>query len=207
MGLIMKKSTKSSKKSYDTAMQRKAENNITIFSCSIILYSAILFLVHSMALSSSTAVGARTVRMVLMYSGIAAAMLIAAYAAYKSNKSLIKYALMGVFVSVSTAGILYCSPWGIRVTVVGLVLAFIFTCVYAGLTDKKLYYTSKKIRVIFRSVIGAVYGILLVVLIVVFVQNRIALSEMISRRSTVDAPVGVANAVQANEEDVTYSLD
>lgn len=171
------KKNKSEKKSFDTAMQKKAENNITIFNCSIILYALILFVVHSMSQSSATIEGAVTIRRVLMLAGIVGAMGIAAYSAYKSNKSLFKYSLMCLYVSVSTAGILYCAPWGLRATVIGLVAAFVFTCVYAALTDKKIYYSSKKARTIFKSAIAVVYGVLLVVLVVAFVKNQIALKN------------------------------
>lgn len=171
MGHIMKKSAKSTKKSFDTAMQKKAENNITIFSCSIILYALILYVVQSMSVSSATVESAHIVRFALMYAGIIGAMAIAAYAAYKSNKSLIKYSLMCVFVTISTAGILFCAPWGLKVTVTGLVLAFIFTCVYAYLTDKKLYYTSKTVRTVFKAAIGVVYGALFVILLIAFSRN------------------------------------
>ena len=169
----MKKTNTSSKKSFDTAMQKKAENNLTIFNCSIVIYSLILFVVHSMSQSSATAEGAATFRHILMYASVAGTMLIAAYAAYKSNKSLIKYSLMCAFVSISTAGILYCSSTGLKTTIFGLVAAFIFTCVYAVLTDKKIYYTSKKASTIFKVAVGVVYGILLIILLIAFVKNMI----------------------------------
>lgn len=169
----MKKNNNSSKKSFDTAMQKKAENNLTIFNCSIIIYALVLFVVHSMSQSSATAAGAATFRHILMYAGIAGTMLIAAYAAYKSNKSLIKYSLMCAFVSISTAGILFCSDWGIKITIAALVIAFVFTCIYAALTDKKAYYTSKKVRTIFKSAVAVVYGILFILLVIAFLNNRV----------------------------------
>ncbi len=196
------KNNKNTKKSFDTAMQKKAENNITIFNCSIILYALILFVVHSMALSSATVEGALAIRRVLMLGGVIGAMAIAAYSAYKSNKSLFKYAFMSLFVSVSTAGILYCDKWGLRVTVIGLVAAFIFTCIYAALTDKKIYYSSKKARTIFKSAIAVVYGILFLVLVVSFVQERIELNNYLNSQSVYD---NVIESTQAT--DVTENLN
>lgn len=174
----MKKSVKQTKKnSIDTALRQKAENNITIVICSIILYALIMFSVDAMANNSATVLSAHFIRYTLMFAGIIGAMGIAAYSAYKSNKHILKYAFMCLFISVSTAGILYCSPWGSRISVLGLIIAFIFTCIYAVLTDKKIYYSSKKARVIFRSAVGAVFGILFIMLVVAFFNNRMLIAE------------------------------
>lgn len=178
---MMKKSAKAtSKKSTDTAIQRKAENNITIVTSSIILYALVLAAIQTMSGNSQTAVGAATVRSILMIAGILGAMGIATYAAYKSNKSLLKYAFMCLFVSVSTAGIQYChyNNMGLKVSVAGLLVAFILTCVYAALVDKNVYYSSKKARMVFRTVSGVIYALLLIVLAVAFVQTRIEYNDI-----------------------------
>lgn len=195
----MKKSAQTIKKSKDTELQKRAENNITIISCSIILYALILFVIHSMFSSEATMAAAKTVRAVLIYAGLAAGMVIASYSAYKSNKSLMKYALMCFFVSISTVGILYGDPWGMHATVAALIAAFVFVCVYAALTDKKLYYSSKKVRTIFKSAIAVVYGALLAVVIFAVVKNALAINEALNRTY---APVGeskVESFVSASE--------
>ncbi len=177
----MKKSAQSIKKSKDTELQKRAENNITVVSCSIIIYSLLLVLVNSMFSSDATMAGARTLRLVMMYLGLISGMLIASYSAYKSNKSLIKYSLMCFFVSISTAGIVYGNPWGMRATVISLLAAFVFVCVYAVLTDKRIYYSSKKARVIFKSVVGVVYGILFVLVVISVIKNIIAINAALNR--------------------------
>ncbi|MBQ7876707.1 MAG: hypothetical protein IJ316_05395 [Clostridia bacterium] len=177
----MKKSAQSIKKSKDTELQKRAENNITIVSCSIIIYALVLVLVNSMFSSEATMAGARTVRLIMIYLGLGAGMVIASYSAYKSNKSLIKYALMCFFVSISTLGILYGNPWGTSATVIALVAAFLFVCVYAILTDKRIYYSSKKARTIFKSVIAVVYGVLLVVVVAAIVKNAIDINKALNK--------------------------
>ncbi len=177
----MKKSAQSIKKSKDTELQKRAENNITIVSCSIIIYALVLVLIDSMFKSEATMAGARTVRLIMVYLGLGAGMVIASYSAYKSNKSLIKYALMCFFVSISTLGILYGNPWGTTATIVALVMAFLFVCVYAILTDKRIYYSSKKARATFKTVVGVVYGILLVVVIAAIVKNAVDINNALKR--------------------------
>ncbi|MBR5535992.1 MAG: hypothetical protein IKU60_05020 [Clostridia bacterium] len=166
----MKKSAKASFKK-DTAMQKKAENNITIVNCAVIIYALVLAVISSMSNSSVTVEGAFAIRHILIYCGIIGFMGIAAYAAYKSNKSFLKYSLMCLFVTISSVAILYCNSthaWGTTITWFALGIAFLFNCVYAYLTDKNLYYTSKKTQIVFKSVVGAVYGVLLIVLILAF---------------------------------------
>ncbi len=167
----MKKSAKSSVKNTDLAMKHKAENNITIVNCGIVLYALLLAVIASMANSSLTVEGASAVRHILIYCGLAGFMGIAAYAAYKSNKSFLKYSLMCLFVSVSSVAILYCNnthAWGTMITWLALGIAFVFNCVYAYLTDKNLYYTSKKTQLVFKVVVGIVYALLAIVLILAF---------------------------------------
>ncbi len=200
----MKKSAKSIKKSKDTELQKRAENNITIISCSIIIYALVLVLVNSMFSSEATMAGARTVRLIMIYLGLGAGMVIASYSAYKSNKSLIKYALMCFFVSISTLGILYGNPWGTRATVVALVAAFLFVCVYAILTDKRIYYSSKKARTIFKSVIAVVYGILLVVVVAAIIKNAIDINKALNK--TYGNPVSDTEYTQVTPDEPASEL-
>lgn len=167
----MKKSVKASVKNIDTAAKKKAENNITIVNCAVIIYAILLALISSMSNSSATVEGAFAIRRILIYCGIIGFMGIAAYSAYKSNKSFLKYSLMCLFVSVTSVAILYCNSthaWGSVITWFALGLALVFNCIYAYLTDKNRYYSSKKTPIVFRSVVGAVYAILLIVLILAF---------------------------------------
>lgn len=167
----MKKSAKSSVKNIDTTMEKKAENNITIVNCGIVIYALLLAMIASMSNSSVTIEGAVAIRHVLIYCGLIGFMGIAAYAAYKSNKSFLKYSLMCLFVAVSSAAILYCNStraWGTNITWLALAIAFLFNCVYSYLTDKNLYYTSKKTQLIFKIAVGVVYVILLIILILAF---------------------------------------
>ncbi|MGM9551278.1 MAG: hypothetical protein ACI3XA_03390 [Clostridia bacterium] len=161
---------KSGNSSYNTAMQKKAENNITIVNCAVIIYALVIAILHNMSNSSLTVEGAIATKRFLMYSGMVAAMIVAAYSAYKSNKSFLKYSLMCVFVSVSSASLIFCNNhgWGNRVNFVALIMAFVFNMVYAYLTDKNLYYSNKKTRVIYRSVVGVFYGLLFIVLVFAF---------------------------------------
>lgn len=167
----MKKSAKTSVKNTDIATKQKAENNITIVNCGVILYALLLVVISSMANSSSTVEGAFAIRRILIFCGLAGFMGIAAYSAYKSNKSFLKYSLMCLFVSVSSVAILYCNnvrAWGTVITWVALAVAFIFNCIYAYLTDKNLYYSSKKTQINFKLAVGIVYLILAVILILAF---------------------------------------
>lgn len=164
----MKKSLKASAKNIDTAMKKKAENNITIVNCAVIIYALLLAVIASMSNSSVTVAGAVSIRRILFYCGIVGFMGIAAYAAYKSNKSFLKYSLMCLFVSITSVAALICNSsraWGTIVTWVALGIALAFNIVYAYLTDKNLYYSSKKTPVVFKTVVGVVYGILLLVLV------------------------------------------
>lgn len=165
--MTMKKSVKAAAKHIDTATKKKAENNITIVNCAVIIYALLLAVISSMSNSSATVEGAAAIRHILFYFGIIGFMGIAAYAAYKSNKSFLKYSLMCLFVSITSVAMLYCNStraWGTVITWVSLGIALLFNCVYAYLTDKNLYYSSKKTQIVFKSVVGAVYAILLVVL-------------------------------------------
>ncbi|MBQ8001971.1 MAG: hypothetical protein IJ297_00835 [Clostridia bacterium] len=167
----MKKAAKPSVKNIDTAMKQKAENNITIVNCGVIIYALLLAIISSMSNSSSTVAGASAIRHILIYCGLIGFMGIAAYAAYKSNKSFLKYSLMCLFVSISSVAILYCNStraWGTVITWLALLVAFVFNLIYAALTDKNKYYTSKKTQVIFKTVVGIVYAIFLVVLVLAF---------------------------------------
>ncbi len=165
----MKQSAKNAKPKKDAALQKRAENNITIVNCGIVIYALIIIMIQTMAVNTAIAEGAISFRKILIFAGIIAAMLIAAYSAYKSNKSLLKYSLMCVFVAISQWGILRCNKtnfaWGSKMTYVALALAFIFNCIYAYMTDKNLYYTAKKNQIIFKSVVCITYAILLVVLV------------------------------------------
>lgn len=167
----MKKSVKASVKNIDTAAQKKAENNITIVNCAVVIYSLLLAVISSMSNSSTTVEGASAIRHILFYCGIVGFMGIAAYSAYKSNKSFLKYSLMCLYVSITSIAILYCNSthaWGTYLTWVSLGVALVFNCIYAYLTDKNLYYSSKKTQIVFRSVVGAVYGFFLILLILAF---------------------------------------
>ncbi len=164
----MKKSLKASAKNIDTAMKKKAENNITIVNCAVIIYALLLAVIASMSNSSVTVAGAVSIRRILFYCGIAGFMGIAAYAAYKSNKSFLKYSLMCLFVSITSVAALICNnarAWGTIVTWVALGVALAFNMVYAYLTDRNLYYSSKKTPIVFKTVVGAVYFVLLLVLV------------------------------------------
>lgn len=167
----MKNSAKSSVKKIDTAAKQKAENNITIVNCAIVIYALLLAVISSMSNSSVTVEGAFAIRYILIYCGIAGFMGIAAYAAYKSDKSLLKYSFMCLYVTISSVTILHCNnthAWGTAITWLSLGIAFIFNCIYALLNDKNLYYSNKKTRIAFRSSVGAVYAVLAVVLIFAF---------------------------------------
>lgn len=168
----MKKSAKSSANSQNTALLKRAENNITIVNCGIVLYALVLAFLHSMSNSSATVEGAFAIRRILMYCGIVGFMGIAAYSAYKSNKSFLKYSLMCLFVSVSSAAMLFCDHrgWGTLITGAALLIAFVFNCIYAYLTDKNLYYSSKKTQLIFKTVVGIAYALLAIVLALAFFQ-------------------------------------
>ncbi|MBQ8540656.1 MAG: hypothetical protein IJ435_04185 [Clostridia bacterium] len=164
----MKRSAKASVKNIDTAIKKKAENNITIVNCAVIIYALLLAVIASMSNSSVTVAGAAAIRRILFYCGIVGFMGIAAYAAYKSNKSFLKYSLMCLFVSITSIAALICNStraWGTIVTWVALGIALVFNMIYAYLTDKNLYYSSKKTPVVFKAVVGAVYAVLLVILI------------------------------------------
>lgn len=166
----MKKSVKASKHT-DTAAKKKAENNITIVNCAVIIYALLLAMISSMSNSSATVEGAAAIRHILFYFGVIGFMGIAAYSAYKSNKSFLKYSLMCLFVSVTSIAMLYCNStkaWGTVITWASLGIALLFNCIYAYLTDKNLYYSSKKTQLVFKSIVGAVYAILLIILILAF---------------------------------------
>ena len=167
----MKKSVKASVKNIDTAAKRKAENNITIVNCAVIIYALLLAVISSMSNSSATIEGAAAIRHILFYCGIVGFMGIAAYAAYKSNKSFLKYSLMCLFVSITSVALLYCNSthaWGTYITWISLGVALIFNCIYAYLTDKNLYYSSKKTQIVFKSVVGGVYAVFFILLILAF---------------------------------------
>lgn len=166
----MKKSAQSSKKSKDTALQRRAENNITIVNCGIVIYALVLVCIYTMSQSSATVSNAHFAKYALMYVGLAGFMATAAYAAYKSNKSFLKYSLMCLFVAISSASLIFCENhgWGSRVSYFALFIAFIFNCVYAYMTDKNTYYSSKKNQLIFKVTVGIVFLILFVILVLAF---------------------------------------
>lgn len=167
----MTKSAKGTKPKKDAALQKRAENNIAIVNCGIVFYALILITINAMIFNTENfAAGANSFRFILIIAGAVAAMLIAAYAAYKSNKSLLKYSLMCVFVSFSQWAILRCNAtgWGSRITYIALAIAFIFNCIYAFMTDKNIYYPNKKNQVIFKSAVGIIYGLLLIVLILAY---------------------------------------
>lgn len=167
----MKKSVKASRQNIDTAAKKKAENNITIVNCAVIIYALLLAVLSSMSNSSATVEGAFAIRHILFYCGIVGFMGIAAYAAYKSNKSFLKYSLMCLFVSITSIALLYCNSthaWGTVITWLSLGIALFFNCIYAYLADKNLYYSSKKTQIVFKSVVGAIYAALLIVLILAF---------------------------------------
>lgn len=161
---------KANKAPVNAQLQKRAENNITIVNCAVVVYALVLIFLHSMSNSTATTEGAASIKHLLMYGGIISAMVVAAYAAYKSNKSLLKYSLMCLFVAVSSAAMLFCNSrgWADKVNFVALAMAIVFNLVYAYLTDKNLYYTEKKTRIIFRSVVGVFYAILMIVLLLAF---------------------------------------
>jgi hypothetical protein len=158
------------KKSKNSAELKKVENNILLVNCGTVIYALILALVYVMTRSSATVVGAISIMKIFMFGGIIAAMGVAAYAAYVSNKSFLKYSLMCFFIAVSSAALLYCNNGnkGFAVDFMGLLIALVFNLVYAFLTDKDMYYTQKKVRILFKVAVGIVYALLIVALILIF---------------------------------------
>lgn len=160
----------SEKKSKSSADRKKAENNILLVNCGTVIYALILVLIYVMSRSSTTVVGALSIIRIFMFGGILAAMLIAAYAAYVSNKSFIKYSLMCVFISLSAAALIYCNDGGrgYFVDFTALLFALIFNLVYAFLNDKGVYYSDKSVRIGFKTAVGIVYALLLLALVLIF---------------------------------------
>lgn len=158
------------KKSKNQAELKKVENNILLVNCGTVIYALILALIYVMSRSSMTVVGALSIIRIFMFGGVIAAMCVAAYAAYTSDKSYLKYSLMCVFIAVSSAALLYCNNGnrGYVVDFAALLSALVFNLIYAFLNDKGMYYSNKSVRIVFKCAIGVVYGMFLVVLILVF---------------------------------------
>lgn len=158
------------KKSKSSAELKKAENNILLVNCGTVIYALILALIYVMSRSSTTVVGALSIIRIFMFGGAIAAMLVAAYAAYISNKSFLKYSLMCVFIALSSAALLYCNNGnrGYAVDFTALLFALVFNLVYAFLNDKGLYYPNKAVRIGFKAAVGVIYGLLLLALVLVF---------------------------------------
>lgn len=171
----MKKTKNSRKvKSKNTANLKRAENNILLVNCGLIVYALVLALIHRMSQTSQTIDGAYCILYFFQYAGIAAAMGIAAYAAYVSKKSLLKYAFMCVFIAISSAVITGPSlknntDENYMIVAIAIAVAFILNLVYAFITDRALYYENKRNRIIYRTSVGIIYGIIMIFLIVRYI--------------------------------------
>lgn len=158
------------KKSKNSADIKKAENNILLVNCGTVIYALILALFYVMSRSDATVVGAVSIIRIFMFGGAVAAMCVAAYAAYISNKSFLKYSLMCVFVSLSSAALLYCNKGyrGYAVDFIALLFALLFNLIYAFLNDKGVYYSNKSVRIAFKCAVGVIYALLILVLVLIF---------------------------------------
>lgn len=163
------KNSRKIKNKKNTAYMQKAENNILIVNCGLIIYSLMLLLIYNMSRNTATAMGAQYILKFFTFGGIVAAMGIAAYAAYVSKRSLLKFAFMAVFVSVSSAVITGPAKATINsyiIVAAAIITAFTANIIYAIITDKALYYENKKVRIIFRTVVGVIYALFFVFLVV-----------------------------------------
>ncbi len=169
----MKKTKNSRKaKSKNTANLQRAENNILLVNCGLIVYALVLALIYKMVQNPMTIDGAYCILYFFQYAGIAAAMGIAAYAAYVSKKSLLKYAFMCVFISISAAvitGPAIRTAENYLIVALAIVIAFILNIVYAFITDRALYYENKRNRIIFRTSVGIIYGIIVIFIVVRYI--------------------------------------
>ncbi len=166
----MKKRDRSRLKSANTpADKKKAENNILLVNCGVIIYALILAVIYGMMRNSDTVIGAYTVMNIFSIGGIIAAMLLACYSAYVSKKSFLKYSLMCIFVTISSWSVTHGASSVHSFAVVALALAAAFVCnlIYAYLTDKGLYYANKSVRNGFRIAVLAVYAVIFILLVLV----------------------------------------
>ncbi len=168
------KKTKNSRKinSKNPANLKRAENNILLVNCGLIVYALVLALIHKMSQDTNTMAGADCILAFFQYAGIAAAMGIAAYAAYVSKKSLLKYAFMCVFIAISSAvitGPAIKSDENYMIVAFAIAVAFILNLVYAFITGRALYYENKRNRIIFRTSVGIVYGIMMIFIVVRYI--------------------------------------
>ena len=154
------------------ASVQKAENNIVLVNCGVIIYGLVLVLLYMMHRSSSTIEGAIAVIRIFTFGSAIAAMCIAAYSAYVSNKAFLKYSLMCLFITISSAALIYgkCNDnfHAYTVDFGALVLALIFNAIYAILTDKDKYYSNKAVSIAFKTVVGVVYALIFVLLVLMF---------------------------------------
>lgn len=170
----MKKAGLSSKSKTERqgASMHKAENNIVLVNCGVVIYGLVLVLLSMMHRNPSTIEGATAVIRIFTFGSAIAAMCIAAYSAYISNKAFLKYALMCVFITISSAALIYgkCNEnyHAYTVDFGALVIALVFNAIYAVLTDKYNYYSNKTVRIAFRTAVGVVYALIFVLLVLMF---------------------------------------
>lgn len=165
----MKKAKSSAlKKAKKAENSRRAQNNIVFINCVVVLYAFVLMLLYMMQRNSATIYGAVAAIRIFTIAGLAAAMITAAYSAYVSNKSLLKYSFMCVYIAVSSASLIYCNRNYIAylINFAALAVALLFNVVYSCITEK--YYAKKSVRIAFRTSVGAVYALIFLVLVLIF---------------------------------------
>ena len=164
----MKKAKSAAKKALKAENSRRAQNNIVFVNCGVVIYALVLMLLYMMQRNSDTISGAVAVIRIFTVAGVFAAMVTAAYAAYISNKSFLKYSFMCVYIAISSASLIYCNRNYIAylINFAALAVALVFNVIYSCITEK--YYAKKSVRIAFRVSVGVVYALILLVLVLIF---------------------------------------
>ena len=164
----MKKAKSAAKKALKAENARRAQNNIVFVNCGVVIYALVLMLLYMMQRNSDTISGAVAVIRIFTVAGVFAAMVTAAYAAYISNKSFLKYSFMCVYIAISSASLIYCNRNYIAylINFAALAVALVFNVIYSCITEK--YYAKKSVRIAFRVSVGVVYALILLVLVLIF---------------------------------------